>query len=1691
MDFSLVQMSASQTLYDEKALALRHDEIYEEFETQIHQLASDLKLKNIEDLKLGDPAAFGPDKLLGFLKILKSTAESLASRRFKKETTEDDTSLFRLICHMQFFAGMVLISNRDVGSDYLATQSNGTMKQIMDLLKQKWTLHDIAGLRGYLVLAFALCLHDNEREGQGPVLVGSKPLKQNIATPEIISSLIQNEAMGSGVMQFLKKIMTLPLFLADHMYYNIVSQSISPILGHYIEFCAQIPKRIDSIPCNAEKTANKTNTTSTVSKFLGSNLNKDSNEEDPADTMDDVFLAITAMCEIVPDCATIFFTTNSNKPKRMRPFIDAVAPRLDRFPTFLMVYLEMMAAMAQCSDVSGILEIHLSHSATLPCSNINNYFNILKTYADNFTRSMNERSINLDSEDWNQEFEGIEYILRLTNGLMMGLPALTGPFVRRNGLLQSCSALLRCGLPLRTKAELLNTIAVITRHSSEAGLTSGDLWQEIEFTSLLPLSSGPKAKTMGLPQEVEQESALHDYPLTLSFCRLLTELFRVSPVPNELGTDRRVGGVWPYLRFGLVELMMKFRSREFKHDWQKWEIAANSFCTLRLAIEGSSDDELERDFSDRANLTYRSAAFETFCHLLRGGEVTRFLLRLFYWKTDCFGTLETERAHHKFSTSFDACHKVKHGRGHWKQEALLQLLTLFQSTLNNEKKFLDMARSRGGMKCTVEPLSVLMSRDNLFVVSLAKLVAYRYCPKISVLAADIFQSIGDSMPDSLLLASLMCTGETKDICDRFALALSEDMQPAVCAELQPAVGCVVPTKNDRHLVPSDLQEYVGSKALQRLRLLLVQFMTTVLKPNSWKTVAHLLLGLWDPESKELASSPITEPTGCLKVLLDALNNPEIFVGDNILLGLEIVRLLYGLVSSKDASATVLPLLTTTHQSCFFGLMYQVPSIEELVDSAERFGAETKIETLIAELSTLKAELLKGTALELLCMIEASPPAHSAVSQLVDLFFESDKRHLVSAFDETGPLLGELLESINLEVEEPLSPPEVLVPLLDRCQIQQKIRGETCVVYSMNALNTMLTNSDELEKKSLLEWAESWNQYMYHLTAQSLFVKSWEYLLEIALMGARQVSQDIQVEVVQIMEIVIRRLLTSGSMMHPLFVEILSKAAQSLSVYLFSWASNSGLAPAQDAKIIEGLCGAIVQTASSSIICRGHLYTAALLVLRRAEAASLEHKHAAQSILSEIDGTLLDRICGDCFYGQAAWRSTALYFLTYIITSSPNDQSIQFLRQQGHIQSFIALIPSPESDDQTSLPTVFEALTGLFSALASKRLGCSLLVQGGVVTALSKSCAIPKSGSDIDMIARGPLHCPLLLPALRLICTLLAASVTLDQTCATQACAFIANHQGTIVKVLTADYNSLANLELLCCVCRILSFAAQHDNLFESSLGVRADRLTDLVVALLPKFLDVVKPGPVDSSSWLAKILPENQTELEQDSDDVPAPSIISKPSWTIFESKKYVACLNVLHASLRVVLHRSLPVRRNIPTQMSPADSAPKVRLVFAVGQEVGLCHLNVLAEVVNFAATSLESTEHDKSSDDFRLVRLTSDLQSIFRFALECSTTLTYRLCVHLDRASQESHLDANDAAAAKSLKDELLTLATDVTNSSRPIEKNDDLRFVQVNVRKLRDWVSRSRDYSSISTVFGTKSDTLQIPDININSSRTFRGF
>lgn len=260
------------------------------------------------------------------------------------------------------------------------------------------------------------------------------------------------------------------------------------------------------------------------------------------------------------------------------------------------------------------------------------------------------------------------------------------------------------------KSEILNTIAGFARSReltspvwtwidrSQLLVTSDSSSWSSTTTTLMMTSSSSSSSTPSFRTDFENECAMQEYPLTISFLKLLLKLignFDLS-TPSTSTTNNR-NKLLPYLTFIRDDIFLRLDTLDFRQEGDRWHIA--SYCLrIFIYILESYEPAADRDCS--------SFGYHTMSYFL--GHSNR-MLRLISWM---LAKLEIDLPEERMKADGDKF-----------ERAALLSLRLLEVALRQEDAFLLFMRSLPVPEL-LTPIHKYLETEGPTIVTIAKYVLY-------------------------------------------------------------------------------------------------------------------------------------------------------------------------------------------------------------------------------------------------------------------------------------------------------------------------------------------------------------------------------------------------------------------------------------------------------------------------------------------------------------------------------------------------------------------------------------------------------------------------------------------------------------------------------------------------------------------------------------------------------------------------------------------------------------------------------------------------------------------------------------------------------------------------------------------------------------------------------------------------------
>ncbi|XP_064011085.1 nuclear pore complex protein Nup205 [Pogoniulus pusillus] len=668
--------------------------------------------------------------------------------------------------------------------------------------------------------------------------------------------------------------------------------------------------------------------------------------------------------------------------------------------------------------------------------------------------------------------------------------------------------LLQCSIPPVLKAELLETLNGFGKSPEIAA----SLWQSLEYTQILQTVRSPgQRQAIGIEVELNEiESRCEEYPLTRSFCRLISTLVE-SSFPSNLGAGLRPPGFDPYLQFLRDAVFLRFRTRAYRRAAEKWEVAEvvlEVFYKLLRDYEPQLEDFVDQyvELQGEEIIAYKPPGFNLMYHLLNESPMLELSLSLL------------EEGVKQLDT-----YAPFPGKKHL-EKAVQHCLALLNLTLQKENLFMDLLRE-SHLSLIVTPLEQLLQGINPrtkkadHVVNIARYLYHGNSnPELAFESAKILCCI--SCNSNIQIKLVGDFTHDQSVSQKLMAGFVE------CLDNEDAEELINP---DEELEPEKKQARIHHET--RIHILNLLITSLECSPPS---LALYLLGfeLKKPVSTTNLQDPgvLGCPRTCLHAILNILEkgtetrNGPTAVQESPHLAELCYQVIYQLCACSDTSGPTMRYLRTSQDFLFTQLQYLPFSIKE------------------HEISTLNqmSWLMKTAAIEM--RVTSLNRQRSHTQRLLHLLLDDmpvkpyladgeggmeDESRSVSGFlhfdtaSKVRRKILSILDSIDFsqDIPEPLQ-----LDFFDRVQIEQVIancehknaRGQVVcnvkylhrvLVAEVNALQGMAAIGQRPllmeEINTILQYVVERNKLLQCLHAKKHALESWRQLVEIILTACPQ------------------------------------------------------------------------------------------------------------------------------------------------------------------------------------------------------------------------------------------------------------------------------------------------------------------------------------------------------------------------------------------------------------------------------------------------------------------------------------------------------------------------------------------------------------------------------------------------------------
>ncbi|XP_013127962.1 nuclear pore complex protein Nup205 isoform X1 [Oreochromis niloticus] len=1028
--------------------------------------------------------------------------------------------------------------------------------------------------------------------------------------------------------------------------------------------------------------------------------------------------------------------------------------------------------------------------------------------------------------------------------------------------------LLQCSVPPVLKAELLHCLAAFGKSPEIAA----SLWQSLEYTQILQTVRAPgQRQAAGIEVELNEiESSCEEYPLTRSFCHLISTLVEGS-LPVNLGAGLRVPGFQPYLNFLRDSVFLPFPTRAYRRPAEKWEVADSVLEVFHKLLR-----DYEPQPSDFVQEIVELQGEQVPAHKPPGHSIMFHLLNDSPMLALCLSLLEEGVRQLDTYAPFP-------GKKHL-ESAVLHCLCLLDLALQKEAVFMDLLRESQA-SLLVSPLEQLLqgvspqTRRADHIVNIARYLYHSSSnPEAAFQSAKILRRIANY----------------PNIQIRLVGDFTHDQ--AVSHKLM--AGFVECLDNEDAEEGTEKDDIDSQKKVARIRHETQIHILNLLITSLELKAPNLALYLLGYEVKKPVSSTNLQdpgvlgcPRSCLHAILSRLqrgtekrSGPALTQQAPHLAEL-CYQVIYQLCACPDTSGPTMRYLRTSQDFLFSHLQhlpFNLPSNQIAALSQMSWLMKTAaIELRVTSLNRQRSHTQRLVSL----LLDDQPHAQHAADGESGMEDETRSVSGFLHFDTVSKVRRKLLSVLDA-IDFSQDMPELLqLDFFERTQIEQVIsncehvneQGHTVcnvkllhrvLVAEVNALQGMAAIGQRPllmeEVNSILQQVVERNRVRRSLSAKRHALQSWRSLVETLLTACpadlipaderqliiRDLLLDLHDKVLsedaagELMPIVAGAVFTLTA---HLSQSVLSEQQQGVGLE-----ASSGFASIANSAlhlILRKLLDFILSTGGGYQRLRAHLYGSLLYYLQIAQKpeepdtlqtagkamwerltapedgfSKLQRENLA--IIESYGKALMEVVCRDACDGHEISRMLAMAVLDRILSIDRQNQWLLYICNSGYLRSLVESLRQDDVALQSLLTPqppllkplyIFESKMALLTRVAKTGQGAVELLRCGLVAQLMECQVFDMvPDSDAHRVMRDPSgfipspmdrYRQILLPTLRLFQVILTSTSINHQQGAAQVLQWLIVHADTIQSLLRCQELSMGALQELSLLTGIISKTA--------------------------------------------------------------------------------------------------------------------------------------------------------------------------------------------------------------------------------------------------------------------------------------------
>nr|XP_057942817.1 nuclear pore complex protein Nup205 isoform X2 [Doryrhamphus excisus] len=1028
--------------------------------------------------------------------------------------------------------------------------------------------------------------------------------------------------------------------------------------------------------------------------------------------------------------------------------------------------------------------------------------------------------------------------------------------------------LLQCSVPPVLKAELLRCLAAFGKSPEIAA----SLWQSLEYTQILQTVRAPgQRQAAGIEVELNEiESSCEEYPLTRSFCHLISTLVE-SSLPMNLGAGLRVPGFQPYLNFLRDSVFLAFPTRAYRRPAEKWEVADATLEVFHKLLR-----DYEPQPSDFVQEMVELQGEQVPAHKPPGHSIMFHLLNDSPMLALCLSVLEEGVRQLDTYAPFP-------GKKHL-ESAVLHCLCLLDLALQKEVVFMDLLRESQA-SLLVSPLEQLLqgvspqTRRADHIVNVARYLYHNDSnPEAAFQSAKILRRIANYPNIQVRLVGDFTHDQT--VSDKLMAGFVECLDNDEAEE-------GTETEND-----SDCQKKVA-RIRHETQIHILNLLITSLELKT-PNLALYLLGY--EVKKPVSSTNLQDqgvlgcPRSCLHAILSLLQRGTEKRSGPVLtqhaphLAELCYQVIYQLCASSETSGPTMRYLRTS-QDFLFSHLQHLPFILPGDQIAALSQMSWLLKTAAIELRVTSLNRQRSHTQRLVnLLLDDQPHAQHAAEGESGMEEETRSVSGFLHFDSVSKVRRKLLSVLDA-IDFSQDMPELLqLDFFERPQIEQVIsncehvneQGHTVcnvkllhrvLVAEVNALQGMAAIGQRPllmeEVNSILQQVVERNRVRRSLSAKRHALQSWRSLVETLLTAC-----PADLIAVEDRQLIIRDLLldlhdkvlsddAAGELM-PIVAGAVFTLTAHLSQSVLSehqqgagLESTSGFASIANSSlhlVLRKLLDFILSTGGGYQRLRAHLYGSLLYYLQIAQKpeepntlqtgrAMWERLTAPEdgfsklqrenlTIIESYGRALMEVVCRDACDGHEISRMLALAVLDRILSIDRQNQWLVYICNSGYLRSLVESLRQDDTALQSLLTPqppllkplyIYESKMALLTRVAKTNQGAVELLRSGLVAQLMECQVFDMvPDSDSHRVMRDPSgfipspmdrYRQILLPTLRLFQVILTSTTMNHQQGAAQILQWLIVHADTIQSLLRCPELSIGALQELSLLSGIISKTA--------------------------------------------------------------------------------------------------------------------------------------------------------------------------------------------------------------------------------------------------------------------------------------------